>query len=171
MDEYPLSPTILPDSAWQVPRSASSCPFDVALLHQLLKRCAFVNCSNAVHSCASPPVSTKTKATGLPLPSHLTCILVENPPRLRPNASPSWPIEPPFCGSPFLHRRRFDERVQRCRLHNGLSTGPHPAYLPGAVALQAFGPRCQPYASGTSARRLSWKSHSVRAGPPTVLQS
>jgi len=157
LDEYPLSPTILPGKRLGLPLPARlMAPFSI-------------NASKAVHSCASPPVSTK--ATGLPLPSHLTCILVENPPRLRPNASPSWPIEPPFCGSPFLHRRRFDERVQRCRLHNGLSTGPHPAYLPDAVALQAFGPRCQPYASGTSARRLSWKSHSVRAGPPTLLQS
>jgi hypothetical protein len=54
-----------------------------------------IRSSNTVDSCCSPGVSSKT--TGLPLPSHLTWILVENPPRLLPRASFSGPP----CGSPL----------------------------------------------------------------------
>src|SRR5205823_7191710 len=102
-----------------------------------------INCSNTVHSFCSPPVSAKQ--TGLPLPSHLTWILVENPPRLRRNASSAGLVG--TFGSPFLHpvpsgpQQRSDVRVRWCHPRNVLSTGPHPAYLPDVVARQGFGPR------------------------------
>src|SRR5256885_1234890 len=60
-------------------------------LPSLLTQPPSINCSNTGASWRSPGVSTKV--IGLPLPSQRTWILVENPPRLRPNAS--------VCGSPL----------------------------------------------------------------------
>jgi len=71
-----------------------------------------INCSNTGASWRSPGVSMNVK--GLPLPSHRMWILVENPPRLRPNAS--------FCGSPLLPRLHADEHVSRSYLQSGSPT-------------------------------------------------
>src|SRR5215216_1727469 len=71
-----------------------------------------INCSNTGASWRSPEVSTNV--IGLPLPSHRTWILVENPPRLRPSASD--------CGSPLLPRLRAGEHVSRSYLRSGSPT-------------------------------------------------
>jgi hypothetical protein len=155
LNEYPLSPTILPGKSLGRP-----------LPLRLMLPCS-INCSNTVHSCCWPGVSTNV--TGLPLPSHLTCILVPNPPRLQPKAS----VSGPSCGSPFLHLvpsgllRRFDEREYWCRLHSELSIGPRQAYLPFAEARQAPGPKHLPYATGKAWRKRSWESRIAQASPPT----
>src|SRR3954471_9021920 len=120
LNEYPLSPTILPGSRLGLPLPA-----------RLMLPCS-INCSNTVHSCCCPGVSTNV--TGLPFPSHLTCILVPNPPRLQPKAS----LSGPSCGPPFLHLvpsgllRRSGEREYWCRPRNELSTGPRRGCLPFA---------------------------------------
>lgn len=77
-----------------------------------------INNSNTVDSCCSPGVSLNT--SGLPLSSHLTWILVENPPRLRPSAS----FSGPSCGPPFLPRQRAGEHAHWSYLQNELSIGP-----------------------------------------------
>src|SRR3954452_5779861 len=151
LNEYPLSPTTLPGKSLGLPLPA-----------RLMEPCS-INCSNTVASCCWPGVSTNV--TGLPLPSHRTCILVPNPPLLQPKASVCSPEGPSF-GSPFLHQPRFDERECWCRLHNELSIGLPRVCLPFAVARQAPGPRYLPYASGTAVRTLSWESRNARAGPP-----
>src|SRR5829696_4325238 len=130
LNEYPLSPTILPGKRLGRPLPAR-------LIEPLS-----ISCSNTVHSCCWPGVSTNV--TGLPLPSHLTCILVPNPPRLQPKASVCGP-HGPSCGPPFLHLRRSGEREYWCRLHNELSTEPHPVCLPCAVVPRALGPKHLPY--------------------------
>src|SRR5207249_1464147 len=71
-----------------------------------------INSSKGTVSWRSPRVSMKV--IGLPLPSQRTCILVENPPRLRPNAS--------FCGSPLLPRLRAGEHVSRSYHRSGFPT-------------------------------------------------
>src|SRR5215207_8202081 len=114
LNEYPLSPTILPGNSLGLP-----------LPLRLIAPCS-INCSNTVHSCCWPGVSTNV--TGLPLPSHRTCILVPNPPLLQPKASSAGLVG--FCGSPFLHQPHSGERVRWCRLHNELSIELHPACLP-----------------------------------------
>jgi hypothetical protein len=188
LDEYPLSPTILPGNRLGLPLPAR------------LMEPPSINCSNTVHSCCCPPVSAKH--TGLPLPSHRTCILVEKPPRLLPKASFSgsprilWigsnRVESKrpnklslerwwSCGSPCgLLRapagscgllRHSGEHVRRCRLPNGLSTRPHQACLLDAVAQPVSRPRCLLCANGTSVNgtsvmELSLVSHSAQASPP-----
>lgn len=137
-----------------------------------------INCSNTVASCSFagwPGVSTNVTGLPLPLPlplpSHLTCILVPNPPLLQPKASVSGPQGPSF-GSPFLHpvpsgrQPHSGEREYWCRLRNGWSIGPRQACLPFAVARQALGPKLLLYASGTAGRRQSWESRNARASPP-----
>src|SRR5437870_2851495 len=69
-----------------------------------------ITCSKTVASCCWPGVSTKV--IGLPLPSHRICILVLNPPLLRPNAS--------FSASPLLRQQHADGRVLPCRPRSGL---------------------------------------------------
>src|SRR5205823_2103691 len=96
-NEYPLSPTILQGNLLGLP-----------LPDRLTSPCS-INCSNTEHSCCWPGVSTNV--TGLPLPSHRTCILVPNRPLLQPKAS----VSGPSCGPPFLHQRRSDERECWCR--------------------------------------------------------
>jgi hypothetical protein len=123
-----------------------------------------ISCLNIVTSCCWPGVSANV--TGLPAPSHLTCILVENPPWLRPKAS--------FRGSPLLHRLRAGEHVRLCYLRSGRPT----CYLrsgrptlsslrhrPAAVARQVFGPTLLPLASGRSEKITSSRSRSVQASP------
>ncbi len=78
-----------------------------------------INVSNIVDSCCCPGVSSNT--TGLPLPSHRTCILVEYPPLLRPKASSSGLVG--FWGSPFLLRLHVDGHALRSYLYNVLTTG------------------------------------------------
>jgi len=153
LNEYPLSPTILPGKSLGRPRPL-----------RLMLPCS-INCSNTVHSCCWPGVSTNV--TGLPLPSHRTCILVPNPPRLQPKAS----VSGPSCGPPFLHQRRSDEHEYWCRPRNELSIEPRQACLPFAAAQQAPGPKLLPCASDTSGRTLFWASRNVRADPPTELRS
>jgi hypothetical protein len=149
LNEYPLSPTILPGNRLGLP-----------LPLRLMLPCSN-SCSNTVTSCCCPGVITNV--TGLPLPSHLTCILVPNPPRLQPNASSSGPE----FGPPFLHQRRSGEHERWCRLRNVLSIGLRQACLPFAVVPRALCPTHLPYASGTSVKRQSWESRNVRASPPT----
>ena len=155
MNEYPLSPTILPGSSLGLPLPA-----------RLTAPCS-INCSNTVASCCWPGVSTNV--TGLPLPSHLTCILVPNPPRLQPNASSLGSVG--FSGSPFLHLRRSYEHENWCRPRNELSIELRQVCLPSAVAQQGPGPRYPLCASGTAVKRQSCTSRNVQAGPPTVLLS
>lgn len=71
-----------------------------------------INSSKGTVSWRSPGVSTKV--IGLPRPSHRTCTLVENPPRLRPRAS--------FSGSPPLPLLRAGEHVSRSYQRSGLPT-------------------------------------------------
>src|SRR4051794_23552494 len=148
LNEYPLSPTILPGNLLGRPLPA-----------RLMSPCS-INCSNTVASCCWPGVSTNV--TGLPLPSHRTCILVPNPPLLQPKAS----VSGPEFGSPFLHQPHSGEHECWCRLRSGLSIGPRQACLPFAVARQVPGPKHLPCASGTAVRRQSWESHNARASPP-----
>ena len=148
--EYPLSPTILPGNNLGLP-----------LLARLITPCS-INCSNTVASCCWPGVSTKQ--TGLPLPSHRTCILVLNPPLLQPKASSVGLVG--FSGSPFLHLRRSGEHEHWCRPRSELSTEPRPGCLPFAVAPRAPGPTHLLYASDTGVRRRSLESRNVRANPP-----
>jgi hypothetical protein len=148
LNEYPLSPTILPGKCLGLP-----------LPLRLIAPCS-INCSNTVASCCWPGVSTNV--TGLPLPSHLTCILVPNPPLLQPNAS----VSGPEFGSPFLHLRRFGEHEHWCRPHNELSTELHQECRLGVVVQQALGPTLLPFSNDTSVKRPFLESHNVRAGPP-----
>lgn len=151
LNQYPLSPTILPGNLLGLPLPA-----------RLIAPCS-INCSNTVHSCCCPGVSTNV--TGLPLPSHLTCILVPNPPRLQPKAS----VSGPSCGSPFLHLLRSGEREYWCRPHNELSTELRQECHLTAVAVRALDPKLLPFASGTNVRRQSLGIRNVRASPPTGL--
>ena len=149
LNEYPLSPTSLPGKSLGRPRPL-----------RLMLPCS-INCSNTVHSCCWPGVSTTV--TGLPLPSHLTCIFVPNPPLLQPKAS----VSGPSCGPPFLHLLRSGEREYWCRLRNELSIGLRQACRLGVAAQQALGPKLLPFSSGTSVRTLFLESRNVRAGLPT----
>jgi hypothetical protein len=149
LNEYPLSPTILPGNLLGLPLPA-----------RLIEPCS-INCSNTVHSCCWPGVSTNV--TGLPLPSHRTCILVPNPPLLQPRAS----VSGPSFGSPFLHLQRSDERECWCRPHSELSIEPRPEYRPDAAAPRALGPTPLPFAIGTSGRTPFLESRIAQANPPT----
>src|SRR6188472_4536600 len=132
LNEYPLSPTILPGNLLGRPLPA-----------RLIAPCS-INCSNTVHSCCWPGVSTNV--TGLPLPSHLTCTLVPNPPLLQPKAS----VCGPSCGPPFLHQRRSGEREYWCRPHNELSTELRQECHPFAEAPRAPGPTLPPFSNDIS---------------------
>ena len=114
-----------------------------------------ISCSNTVTSCCWPGVSTNV--TGLPAPSQRTCILVENPPWLLPNAS--------FSGSPFLHRLRAGEHEQRCYLRSGRPTLSSLRRLLVAVTPKVSGPILLLLANGRSDLRSSSKSRSVQASP------
>src|SRR6266496_3484693 len=159
LNEYPLSPTILPGNSLGLPlplRLIAPCP---------------INCSNTVHSCCWPGVSTNV--TDLPLPSHLTCIFVPNPPLLQPKAS----VCGPSSGPPFLHPvpcgllRRSGEHEYWCRPRNELSTELRQECHLDVVTQQAPGPTLLPCASDTAVRRRSWENRNVRAGPPIVRLS
>ena len=114
-----------------------------------------ISCLNTVTSCCWPGVSVNV--TGLPAPSHRTCILVENPPWLRPNAS--------FSGSPLLHQLRAGERARRCYLRSGRPTLSSLRHRLASVAPKGCGPTLLPYASGRSERITSSTSRSVQASP------
>jgi hypothetical protein len=94
-----------------------------------------INSSNTVDSCCSPGVSSNT--SGLPAPSHLTWILVENPPLLRPSAS----FSGPSCGSPFLPQPRAGEHGRWSYLRNGLTTEPRPCCRHLSEPQPVFSPR------------------------------
>jgi hypothetical protein len=150
VDEYPLSPTTLPGKCLGLPRPAR------------FMLPPSISASNTVHSFCWPGVSKKQ--TGLPLPSHLTWILVLKPPRLLPKASAAG--SGGFCGSPFLHRRHFDAPSRCYRLHNGSPTPPLRVCHLASVTRPALGPRYLLFSSDTAGRRRSWGSHSARASPP-----
>jgi hypothetical protein len=123
-----------------------------------------INFSNTVDSCASPGVSSKT--TGLPLPSHRTCILVENPPWLRPSASSLGSTGSSVLGSPFLPQLHAGEHVRRSYLRSGFPTQQVLWYRHLSAPQQGFGPRCLPYASDRSGRTLFCRSRIAQANPP-----
>ena len=108
-----------------------------------------ISVSNTVASCCCPGVSSNI--TGLPLPSHRTCILVENPPWLRPNASSSGLVG--FCGSPFLPRLSAGEHARWSYLCNELSTQPRLRHQ----HLSAPGPVSFPTLPAWSSDRSGWR--------------
>lgn len=124
-----------------------------------------INLSNIVVSCASPGVSSKT--TGLPLPSHRTCILVQNPPWLRPKASLSGPDAcSPGFGSPFLPQQRAGEHARWSYLRSGFPTRLGLWYQRPSAPQQEFGPRYQRCAIGRSERTPFCTNRIVLASPP-----
>jgi hypothetical protein len=120
-----------------------------------------ISCLNTVTSCCWPGVSANV--TGLPAPSHLTWILVENPPWLRPNAS--------FSGSPLLHRLRAGEHERRCYLRSGRPTLSFLQHLPGAVAPRGYDPILLLCANGRTERITSSRSRSVQVSLAKELLS
>jgi hypothetical protein len=144
---YPLSATIRPGSRLGLPRPL-----------RLIAPCSS-NCSNTVASCCSPGVSTNV--IGLPLPSQRTCILVDNPPLLLPNACSEG--SGGFVGSPFLPQQRAGEHARWSYLRTGLSilSPHHHEHLSEAQPVSC--PRCRLYASDRSERLHSARGHSVQA--------
>ena len=143
LDVYPLSATIRFGSRLGRPLPAR------------LTAPLSISCSNTVTSCCCPGVSANV--TGLPSPSHRTCILVENPPWLRPNAS--------FSGSPLLHQPRAGGHARWCYLRSGRPTLSSLRHLPVAVALKGYGPTLLPASSGRSVRIWFSKSRNTQASP------
>src|SRR5712671_1637700 len=107
--------------------------------------------SNCVLSLASPPVRWKSR--GLPSKSVLRWILVENPPRERPNAWRCCPLLPPRPRR-GARCRAVEELNQVCRLaafrqqleegleYSGAAEPPEP--LPYAVPFAKFAGECTP---------------------------
>lgn len=133
---YPLSAAMRPGSSLGLPRP------------RLLMAPCSINCSNTGASCASPGVSTNVM--GLPLPSARTCILVENPPRLLPNACCAGSVG--FVGSPFLPQQRAGEHARWSYLQSGGSTLPHPQHRSLVVGGQVSCPKPLAVATGRSER-------------------
>lgn len=123
-----------------------------------------ISFSNIVDSCASPGVSSKT--TGLPLPSHLTCILVEKPPWLRPSASSLGSIGSSCFGSPFLPQQRAGEHVLWSYLRSGFPTQPVLWCRHLSAPQPVFAPRYQLCASGRTERTPFCMSRSVQVSLP-----
>lgn len=145
-----------------------------------------INCSNTTLSCRSPGVSTYV--IGLPLPSHLTCIFVEKPPLLLPNASsgrstrssncsnssnadfrspflpPLLPLALPwrFCGS-FWHRKHVGEHGLQNYLQSVSPTQPDLWYQHLSVPQPTLCPKRLVHANDRTVRRQFSKNHTVQA--------
>lgn len=131
---YPLSAAIRPGKRLGLP------------LPRRLMAPRSISSSNTVASCCSPGVNSNT--TGLPLPSHLTCILVEKPPLLRPKASSFGSVG--FSGSPFLPRLHAGEHVPRSYRRSELTIGLRLWHRCLAVPEPVSSPRYPVWSSGRS---------------------
>jgi hypothetical protein len=127
-----------------------------------------INRSNTVHSWVCPGVSSNT--TGLPLPSHRTCSLVEYPPWLLPNASFSGlvsELEPELeFGSPFLPRLHAGEHARRSYQRNVSPTRLLLGSWHLSAPLKGCGPRYQPHAICRSEKKPFYMNRIVQVSPP-----